>query len=50
MLFTGVLKNEHDVEELEENFEEAIKNVNNVLIKSQVCPLSLFLAWRIAFV
>lgn len=32
----GVLKNEHGVEEIEENFEEAVRNVNNVLIPGKV--------------
>ena len=40
--FLGVLKNEHDIEEIEENFEEAVKNVNNVLVRTKVISLSLY--------
>ena len=36
VLCLGVLKNENDVEEIEENFEEAVKNVNNVLVNTRV--------------
>eukprot|EP00794_Sanderia_malayensis_P017029 gene17029-18743_t len=36
MIAAGVMKNENGIEELEENFEEAIKNVNNVLVPTKV--------------
>jgi amyloid beta precursor protein binding protein 1 len=32
----GVLKNEDDIMKVEENFEEALKNVNNSIAVSQV--------------
>ena len=34
--FTGVLKNEEGVPESEENFDEAIKNVNSSLVPTKV--------------
>jgi len=35
MISKGVLKNEHGVEEVEENFEEAVKNANYVLVPTK---------------
>ena len=36
LIKNGVLKNEDSVPKFEENFEEAIKNVNNSIVKTQV--------------
>jgi hypothetical protein len=36
LIRTGVLKNEDDIMKIEENFEEALKNVNNSIAISQV--------------
>ena len=36
LIRTGVLKNEDDIMKVEENFEEALKNVNNSIAISQV--------------
>ena len=43
------MKNEHDIEEIEENFDEAVKNVNNVLVHTKVssyvlCGQMLFMS------
>eukprot|EP00795_Rhopilema_esculentum_P012841 gene12841-3586_t len=35
MISQGVMKNDQGVEELEENFDEAVKNVNNVLVNTK---------------
>ena len=36
------MKNEHDIEEIEENFDEAVKNVNNVLVHTKVSSHALY--------
>ncbi|XP_065072185.1 NEDD8-activating enzyme E1 regulatory subunit-like isoform X4 [Rhopilema esculentum] len=36
MISQGVMKNDQGVEELEENFDEAVKNVNNVLVNTKI--------------
>ena len=36
---SGILKNENGVTEEEENFEEAIRNVNTALVKTSVCTI-----------
>jgi amyloid beta precursor protein binding protein 1 len=40
LIRTGVLKNEDDIVKVEENFEEALKNVNNSIAVSQVKNLN----------
>lgn len=35
-LLLGILKNDHGVQEDEENFEEAIKNVNTAVVPTKV--------------
>ncbi len=36
LIRTGYFKNEHNLPEIEENFEEALKNINNSIVKTQV--------------
>ena len=45
LIRTGVLKNEDDIMKIEENFEEALKNVNNSIAVSQVEKMKWMNEW-----
>lgn len=45
----GMLKNENGITEEEENFEEAIRNVNTALVKTSVCTIWFLLLSREIF-